>query len=423
MKHLRRLCSLPALTLGLLQTHAASAGGLFLYEIATPDAGLAAAGVAARAQDAATAQSNPAGMTRLQGDQYLIGGQLLLADAGFNTQTGTTTTGNNGDNPIAPTPGASAFYVHHINDDLSFGLAFYGNFGMALKYDNDWVGRYHVQEAGMMGATLSPSLAYDINPEWSVAAGLNLMYALFDLQVGLNTPVAEGDGRLKMDDTDTGIGGNLSVMFSPSESTRLGLLYTTEIDLEFGDRPAFSNLGDLGAHLVANRLAEAKINMDVTVPQSLMLSAFQQLDSQWALLGSLGWQDWSEFGLVGIELQAQNSTSLTVDRHYQDTWHASAGSQYQLNDRWLLSTGLAYDSSMVEDKYRTADMPVGETWRWGLGATYALDKTSSLNLSYTLNWSGDMTVDQQGGALTGDLKGEYSNTALHFFGLSYQQAF
>ena len=44
----------------------AEAGGLYLYEIGSPDVGLAAAGYAARAADASTVFTNPAGMTRLK---------------------------------------------------------------------------------------------------------------------------------------------------------------------------------------------------------------------------------------------------------------------------------------------------------------------------------------------------------------------
>jgi long-subunit fatty acid transport protein len=53
----------------------AQAGGLLLYEFGTAEPGLAAAGYAARAQDASTAFTNPAGMTRLDGTQVLVGGQ------------------------------------------------------------------------------------------------------------------------------------------------------------------------------------------------------------------------------------------------------------------------------------------------------------------------------------------------------------
>ncbi|NJN47426.1 MAG: hypothetical protein HC808_14195 [Candidatus Competibacteraceae bacterium] len=42
-------------------------GGLIAYEVGTADVGLASAGNGARAQDASTVFTNPAGMTRLQG--------------------------------------------------------------------------------------------------------------------------------------------------------------------------------------------------------------------------------------------------------------------------------------------------------------------------------------------------------------------
>ena len=42
----------------------AAAGGISLYEVGTADVGLAAAGYTARAQDASTVFTNPAGMTR-----------------------------------------------------------------------------------------------------------------------------------------------------------------------------------------------------------------------------------------------------------------------------------------------------------------------------------------------------------------------
>src|SRR5512146_3543826 len=71
--------ALPAVYAG-----SACAGGFALYEIGTADVGLAAAGYAARAQDPATVLTNPAGMTRLEGTQVLLGAQLLYGDAGLS---------------------------------------------------------------------------------------------------------------------------------------------------------------------------------------------------------------------------------------------------------------------------------------------------------------------------------------------------
>ena len=49
------------------------AGGLWLYEMGTPDLGTASAGRAASAKDAATVFGNPAGMTSLDRSQLLVG--------------------------------------------------------------------------------------------------------------------------------------------------------------------------------------------------------------------------------------------------------------------------------------------------------------------------------------------------------------
>ena len=49
------------------------AGGIMLYQFGSPDVGFAAAGYAARAQDASTVFTNPAGMSRLEKSQVLGG--------------------------------------------------------------------------------------------------------------------------------------------------------------------------------------------------------------------------------------------------------------------------------------------------------------------------------------------------------------
>src|SRR6476620_1086188 len=72
------------LVLIMLPALPADAGGLSLYEIATADVGLASAGWAARAQDAATLLKNPAGMSLLEGNQFQAGAQLLQAGIAFS---------------------------------------------------------------------------------------------------------------------------------------------------------------------------------------------------------------------------------------------------------------------------------------------------------------------------------------------------
>src|SRR5262245_14924560 len=86
---------LGAVALGWMLTWSTPAwpAGIWFYEMATPDQGTAAAGRAALAVDASTAWGNPAGMTRLDQSQLLIGAGAFVLQSEFNVSPGTTNTG------------------------------------------------------------------------------------------------------------------------------------------------------------------------------------------------------------------------------------------------------------------------------------------------------------------------------------------
>ena len=93
-----------ALACAALASYTALGGGIELYEIASPDVGLASAGYSARAQDASTLFKNPAGMSLLQGAQFQGGLQLTYGDVAFSKDVGATSPllrdDNNGGNAV-----------------------------------------------------------------------------------------------------------------------------------------------------------------------------------------------------------------------------------------------------------------------------------------------------------------------------------
>ena len=382
----------------LLMASSAQAGGLYLYELGTPDVGAAAAGWAARAQDASTVFTNPAGMTRLEKSELLVGVQPLYLRAEFSPDSNTTTSGSDGD---ASTwlPAGGLYYVHNLRPKLKIGVSTVGYFGLGLEYENDWVGRYYVQEIKLQALGVQPALAYQVTDWLSLGAGVVALYGVLDEKVAVNNiGPNQSDGKLKIEDSDLTYQANLGVLVEPRKGTRFGLTYLSEGDLKFKDEPKFSNLGPgLEAILRANGLLDAKIKIEFTMPQALMFSAYHELSDHWAIMGNLGWQDWSEFGKVGVAVASEDTSSLTVDRNYKDTWHVAVGAQYRVADPWLLTAGIAYDSSMVDDKDRTPDLPLGEAWRFGLGARYDWSKKLALGWDTRFSGAGTWTWTSTGG--------------------------
>lgn len=413
---------LPTLTctLGLLTSNA-WAGGIFIYEAGQEGNGLANAGAAVLARDPSVLMSNPAGITELQGTQISANAQIILGDLTFSRDSNNQFGGNEGGNALQYLPGASFFISHELDERSEIGFGMYGNFGLALNYDDDWAGRYFTQEAAIIGVSFQPTYAYKVTDDLSLGIGPRLMYAYYRNEMAINNnPLGlfnSPDGQLEYKDTDVGYGVNLGLIYHLDNRTQIGVAYTSKIDLEFKDSPHVTNVTNPIINAALNRLDVNSLELDMTVPQTVQLSVAHDLDTQWKLLGSLGWQDWSEFGDIGVEVDTNASdASRSVNRKYKDTWHASVGAQNQATRQLRWSFGVGYDSSAVDDKDRTVDNPMGEAWRFATGVNYELEKGFDLHAAYTLVWLGDMDVEQTKSLSGTTLSGSYHNAALHILG-------
>jgi len=421
-----------AFSFGIFASTQAIAGGIFLYEVGTEDMGLAAAGYAARAQDAATVLTNPAGMVRLEGSQALIGTQVLYSNLKFsNGGSSPALGGNNGGAAIGESgwlPGGGLFFSHSISPDVKIGFAATSNFGSALKYDDNWVGRYYAQQATLIGVSLLPSVAVRVSDKVSLGASVNAMYGHLNSETGINN-IFGTDGKLTMNDNAWGWGGNLGVLYEATPDTRFGLTYNSQVKLDFAPQARFSGTGPLlTALLNARGLDGATVNLGITVPQQVMGSVFHTVNERLMLLGNIGWQQWSKFGYVEVGLaDTRNPTGLTTALNFKDTWHVALGAQYRVSEPWRLNFGIAYDSAFQSGDVSPI-LPTNQGWRFGAGAQSQVDKTFGWGLAAEYIYGGTGNVNKQallpaalGGR--GNLVGSYDNIGIFYLSANFNWKF
>jgi long-chain fatty acid transport protein len=378
------------------------AGGLYLYEIGTEDLGLANAGSAARAQDAATVATNPAGMTRLDGKQLSLGAQVLYGDVSYEL--------NNPElegpgNVVGWLPAASSFYSQSISDDLKVGVALYGNFGLSLGFDDGWSGRNLVKKTTLMGLTLQPAMAYRINEAWSVGAGVGINLGFFSLT---RDKLLTGD-ETKVDDTDWAPNVKLGLLYEPCEQTRIGFTYTSKVDYSF-------KIDATGYLPMTGSPWTLPIDATAGAPQQAMLSAVQVLNDKWSILGNIGWQDWSSFSDTEMTI---GGISRASQLELQDTWHGALGMQYQMSSETRFNFGIAYDTSMYEDQDKTSlTMPSGAAWRFGTGVEQELSEKSSFGVAAEYFMSEDAHVPSPA-----VLAGSYTDSRMYFVSINYNYRF
>lgn len=403
-----------------LQCATLNAGGIILYEIATPDIGYASAGYSTRADEASVLYRNPAGMNNLSEEQISGGLQALYGDVSFSPDAGTNAAlgGDDGGNAIGWLPGASLFAVLPLDEKWRIGFGMLSYFGLAEDYNDNWVGRYYVQDSTLLGLSLMPTVSYQVTDWFSFGVGLNAMYGYLKNDTAVNNVIGP-DGQMSLKDTTWGFGANVGLMFNIDEQTRLGVTYLSPVDLNFSDTPSFSGLGPGLSFLLAT---PRNIQLDMTVPQSVMVSFLHAIDTQWTVMADVGWQDWSEFGYV--DAGVENGGVTTINLNFKDTWHVALGAQYQASDEWLFTSGVAYDSSAVDSQDRTVILPVGEAWRFGAGAQYAVNDSLTLDAGLTFMWLGDLSVSQ--GSVTsrrGLVQGSYDSALFTIMNLSASYRF
>ena len=284
-----------SLTVGL--TTGAQAAGLFLYEMGTPDLGTASAGRAAGTDNAATAFGNPAAMTRLDQSQMLVGIQPAYGITHFDKDNETTVSGGNGGNSLGFIPGLGGYYVYSATPDLKFGLSLGSDFGLSGRYQSNWSGRYYVQQVELVTLGAFPVVAYRINPWLSIGGGAQIIYGKLNYKTGINDIFGGGDASIDVSSQDVGYGGIAGILIEPADGTRFGVTYTSQVKLDFKEKPTTNNLGPgLQGVFDATGLTGAKVDLGLTIPNQVMVSGHHDLTPELAVMGNVVWQQWSEFG-------------------------------------------------------------------------------------------------------------------------------
>lgn len=380
---------------------ATQASALYFYEIGTEDTALAGAGQAARAQDASTIVTNPAGMTRLPDHMFTGGLQAMDGDISYRLDDDSGRK-NPGD-IMRFFPNASAFYTQKLNDALYAGLGLYGNYGLGIDFGN-WAGDRLIKKSTMVAMTLSPSLAYKLSERVSFGGSVNVNYGFLSL-----TRNADNEDE-KQNDHDWALSYRLGLLMELTDKTRAGISWTSKTDYDFNidAKARFPNL--------PNVEYEIPVSAQVRAPQQIMLSLVHDFNKTWSFMGDLGWQDWSQFGSPQVSVAGQDANRKN---RLKDSWHTALGLQYRPTELWRINAGVAFDSTVYKSQNDVAlSLPTGDEWRFATGAQYKITPQSNIGfaVSYLNMQSSRVQSPEQ-------FKGSYDNPYLWFASLNYSYQF
>jgi long-chain fatty acid transport protein len=346
--------------------------------------------------DASTAFHNAAGMTRLKENQLMASAGLLYANLQFDPSPETPIQGNDGGSAGGPGPILGAFYAHSLSEKWKLGVSLVSISAALMDFDDGWTGRYYLDELTLFTLSVLPSVAYKVNDWLSLGATGNIMYG--KLEEKLTAPPPNGNGKVEIDGDDFEFGYSFSALAEMSDRTRIGLVYVSEMT------PSFE--GDVN---ITPPGLQAGIDATITFPQFVKASIYNDISERWAVVGTIGWEQWSAF--ENITISADRGAKV-LPRNWKDTWYYGAGLHFRPTDQWLIMAGAAYDTSPVDDEERTVDMPMDRQIRLSCGAQYAYSERFTMGGYFTYANYGNANIEQP------LLKGDFKRNSLYFLAFS-----
>ena len=403
-------------------TNKAFASGFQLREGSADWMANAFAGDTAKAYDASTAWSNPAGMTRL--NQNEIDGSIngifptsTFSGANFVGPT-TTTSGITGGNLIQSAATGGVFGVWSINPNFKIGFALAAPFGQRIANPGNFVGRYQSLVSSISDEQFAISAAYRINEHWSIGGGPVIDFFSARLTQALNIGPASaltGDPAADLHGRDTAVGFNIGVLYEITPDLRVGLDYRSRIQHDISGTQSVYVPPLLGRLSPANAAAlnaqNSPAGTKITLPDSVTAGFYWQTTPQLALLVDVSWTDWSLLKSISISPSSPLAVPTTIQENWRNTWAVSVGANYRLTETLMLQGGVGFDQSPVTDSNRTSRIPDSDRYLLGVGAQYSVLPNLTLQVAYAHIFFDEAQLTSQASATSGVLTGKYTNSA------------
>jgi long-chain fatty acid transport protein len=376
-------------------------------------------GMAASADSAQTAGSNPAGISRFARRAVDADILWLTSESEWESEfsgTGTRSNSKSSSDTIVP----RFAIIQPINDRFSVSLTFLGT---GISDDlGDWPGRYFIESYDSVFVSAFPSLAYRIDDHWSVAASAAVTYSSFEQQRAVRNILDPGfgDGRSKLEADSVEVGYGLSVLYQSSERTRWGLTYRSEIN---PSRDADNELSGLGPNTerAMQRLGvlDADLTIKSTSPESMLAGVYHEFANNAAVTADLAWINFSDFRLSEFYYNGQSFVPSRT--RYNDIYALSASYSWPVSRDWMLGVGGLVTNQMIDDDERTMTLRLDALWSLGLAAEWRWTDSRSIRISMSYVGMDDAPVSTPGIPGFGSMEGKFTSrdTLLFQVGVSW----
>jgi long-chain fatty acid transport protein len=248
---------------------------------------------------------------------------------------------------------------------LGLGLGIYTPFGTGVKWDDNWSGRYLVQQIDLKCVFVQPTVSYKLSETWSVGAGFIYSSGTFDLRQALpvqnivaNTnPQQVTDGTVKLHGVGSGVGFNLGIHMKASERLSFGLTYRSQVNMDLGGGSATFNVNPILKSSFPNTTFGSLLPLPQVATFGIALKPLN--NERLTLQLDLNYTGWNSYDSLRIDFDTHTSSlhNMHAPRHYRNTLTTRLGANYKISKVVSVMGGGAYDPTPVTNGFVSPELP------------------------------------------------------------------
>lgn len=307
------------------------------------------------ADDAMAVYYNPAGLAMLGDDKHHL---ELYSSFGWLSAKVLPTGAEYESNTVSIIPGLAA---GRKIGKLGYGLGLnipYG--GGGVKYSDFPVADSNY-ESGMGVLAITPSIAYQLSPQFSLGLGVSAYYGTMTSKSDtiFFIPMV-GTQLITIETAYSGIGGfgaNVGALFKPTE--QLGIGVNARI-------PVTMKLKGTITSGTTEQDSELEFKLPMYVTTGLSLQVLPKLLTT-ADVWYMSYEQTDKFS------STTDGTTTEMETHFKNCVNASLGLEYLLSDPVALRLGLAYSQSGTDDEGLSLGNPDVDKFVMTIGVGYTID--------------------------------------------------
>lgn len=367
---------IPSILFTILLSCSVYAGGFQLNEHGARALAMGNAFTAV-ANDVSAIYWNGAGLTQLEGTNFMVGTTLITPGSSFEMQS----TGTKYDAESQVFFPSHFFASHKFSSQFSAGIGFTSPFGLGTKWDDNWAGRYLALETELKIFTISPVVAFAVTEELSLSAGL--IYSWADVLITQKAPkplaIGGGDAFISLEGDETSaFGYNFGVLYKPTEDLSIGASFHSQVKYSFEGSATTSSVPAAAAAMYPH----GNLNAELKTPFNLAAGVAYNVSKDLLLALDVQVVGWSSYDTLKVNFEEANLSDIASPRLYDDSFIIRLGGDYKASDKLNVLAGIYYDKNPVDKDLISPSLPEGNRLGFSAGVHYNFTANLGVAASY-----------------------------------------